>query len=112
LYARLVGDAAHEAVKGVDLADEVAFAETADRRVARHLADRRRLVGRKEGLCAHARRRRRGFAAGVPASDDDDVVGFHAARYSESAAAAEGGLRKGFPRACFSLNPCTDRLSN
>ena len=37
-----VGDAAHEAVERIDLADELPLAQPADRRIAGHGADRRR----------------------------------------------------------------------
>ena len=68
-----VGDPAHQAVERVDLAHQVALAEPADRRVARHLADGRDAVGEQQRARAHARRRRRGLAAGMAAADHDDV---------------------------------------
>ena len=42
LDAGLVGDEAHEAAEGVDLADDLALADAADGGVAGHAADRRR----------------------------------------------------------------------
>ncbi len=45
LDAGPVDGTAHDAVERVDLAHEMPFAEPADRRVARHLADRRPLMG-------------------------------------------------------------------
>ena len=57
LDAGAVGDDAHDAVEGVDLADQMAFAQTADGRVARHLADGLDLVRDQRG--ARARRARR-----------------------------------------------------
>ena len=68
-----VGDPRHQAVEGVDLAHQVALAEAADGRVARHLADRRGAVRDQERPRAHARRGRGGLAAGMAATDDDDV---------------------------------------
>ena len=44
LDAGAIDRAAHEAVERIDLADQMALGETADRRVARHLADRRAAV--------------------------------------------------------------------
>ena len=44
LDARPVDRPAHDAVERIDLAHEMALAEPADRRIARHLADRRPLV--------------------------------------------------------------------
>src|SRR5262249_50989641 len=65
---------AHDAVERVDLAHEMAFAEPADRRVARHLADRRPLVGQEQRLRPEPRGRRSRLAPGMPAADHDDVV--------------------------------------
>ncbi len=70
-----IGHAAHEAVQGVDLAHEMAFAEAADGGVAGHLADGGEAVGEKRGLGAHARGRSGRLAARVAAADDDDVEG-------------------------------------
>ncbi len=75
LDAALVGDAAHEAVERIDLADEVALAKTADGGVAGHRADGRELVGQQRRARAHARGRGRGLTAGVAAANDDDVEG-------------------------------------
>jgi hypothetical protein len=69
-----IGDAAHQPVGGIDLAHQMAFADTANGRVAGHLAQGRALVGEEEGLRPGARRRRRRFAAGMASADDDDVV--------------------------------------
>ena len=69
----LVGDPAHQAVERIDLAHQMALAEPADRRVAGHRADSREPMRDQRGARAHARRRGRGLAAGVPAADHDDV---------------------------------------
>uniref|UniRef100_A0A0N5A6W0 PE-PGRS family protein n=1 Tax=Parastrongyloides trichosuri TaxID=131310 RepID=A0A0N5A6W0_PARTI len=50
LNARHVGQTAHEAVEGVDLADQMALAQTADGRVTAHLADGLELVEGGEDL--------------------------------------------------------------
>ncbi len=73
LDAAAVGDPAHQAVERVDLADQMALAEPADGRIARHRADGRELVGHQRSRRAHARGRGRGLTAGVAAADDDDV---------------------------------------
>ena len=75
LDAALVGDAAHEAVERIDLADEVALAKAADGGVAGHRADGREPMGQQRRARAHARGRSRGLTAGVAAADDDDVEG-------------------------------------
>ena len=69
----MVGDAAHQAVKSVDLPDQMTLAEPADRRIAGHRADGREFVRQQRGLGAHPGRRSRGFAAGVAAADDNNV---------------------------------------
>jgi len=60
LDARPVDRSAHDAVERIDLAHEMGLAEPADRRVARHLADRRPLCG---SAAAYAHRRRATAAA-------------------------------------------------
>ena len=72
-----VSEAPHDAVQRVNLADQMALAQPADGRVAAHLADGVEPLGQQDGARARACRRRRGFTAGVPASDDDDVVRVH-----------------------------------
>ena len=51
----------------------MALAEPADRRIARHRADGRKPMRDQRRARAHARSRRRGFAAGMAATDDDDI---------------------------------------
>ena len=68
-----IGDPAHQAVQRIDLADQMALAEPADRRIAGHRADGREAMRHQRGPGAHARGSRRGFAAGMAAADDDDV---------------------------------------
>ena len=70
-----IGYAAHQAIEGVDFADKVAFAQSADCRVARHLADGGEAVGDESRARAHPGRGGGGFDARVAAADDDDVVG-------------------------------------
>ena len=73
LDSRLVGHAPHEPIESIDLAHQMALAETADCRIARHGAHGGEAVGDEGGRRAEARGRRRGFAAGVPSAHDDDV---------------------------------------
>ena len=49
------------------------FGETADRRVARHLADRHAVVRQQDYPGADPRRRRRRFAAGMPAANHGHI---------------------------------------
>ncbi len=73
LDAAPVRDAAHEPVERIDLADQVALSEPADRRIAGHGTDGREAMGDQRGRRAHSRSGSRRFASGVPATDDDDV---------------------------------------
>jgi hypothetical protein len=66
--------ARHDAVERVDLANEMTLAEPADRRVARHLADRRPLVCEKQRARTEPGSRSSRLAAGVPTPDHCDVV--------------------------------------
>ena len=73
LDARRIGHPAHQPVERIDLADQMALAETADGGIAGHRADGRKAMGHQRRPRTHARRRARGLAAGVAAADDDDV---------------------------------------
>ena len=66
-----IGHLAHQAVEGVDLADQMPLAEPANGRIAGHLADRGEAVGDQRRARTHASRRGRRLAAGMAAADDD-----------------------------------------
>ena len=68
-----VGHPAHQAVQRIDLAHQMALAEPADGRVARHLADGGELVGDQRRARAHAGSGSGGLAAGMAAAHHDDV---------------------------------------
>ena len=70
---RGIRDAAHQPIQRIDLADQMALAETADRGIAGHRTDGRKAMGHQRRRRAHAAGRARGFAAGVASADDDDV---------------------------------------
>ena len=73
LDAAGVGDAAHEAVQGIDFPHQMALAEPANGRIAGHGADGRESVRHQGRFRAHAGAGSRGFTAGMAAADDDDV---------------------------------------
>ena len=73
LNAAGIGDPAHQAVQRIDLADQMALAEAADRRIAGHRADGRKALGDQRRARAHARGRSRGLAAGMAAADDNHI---------------------------------------
>src|SRR5215472_15462232 len=68
LYSGPVNCQAHDAVECIDLAYQMAFAEPADRRVARHLADGRPLVGQEQCRGANPCRGGCRLATGMPAA--------------------------------------------
>ena len=76
LDAGRIGHPPHQPVQRIDLAHQMALAEPADGRVARHLADGGEPVRDERRARAHARRRSRRLAAGMAAADHDDVEGF------------------------------------
>ena len=61
------------AVEGVDLADQVALADTAHGRVARHLANGIGAMGHERHVGANPRCSRCGLGAGMAAADYDNV---------------------------------------
>ncbi len=81
LDAGQIGGARDDAVERVDLAHQMALGEAADRRVARHLADRAMAVRREQRRGAEARRSRGRLAAGMAAADHDHVVAHLPALY-------------------------------
>ena len=78
--ARSIGPA-HHPVQRIDLANEMALGQAADRRIARHLADGFELMGQQQGPRAQPRRGRGRLAAGMTAANDDDVKFAHDALY-------------------------------
>ncbi len=74
LDSGLVGRQAHLAAERVNLADQVALADTADRRVARHLADMVEVEREHQRARTHPGRSQRGFDTGMAGTDDDNVV--------------------------------------
>ena len=68
-----VGNAAHQAVEGIDLAHQVALAEPANSGIARHLADGGEGVRDKCRTRAHAGSRGRRLTAGMAAAHNDHV---------------------------------------
>ena len=77
LDAGLVRHPGHQAVERVDLAHQMAFAEPADRRIARHRADGGEPVRDQRGSRAHAGGSGRRLAARVSTANDDNVEGNH-----------------------------------
>ena len=71
-----VGDTAHLTAKGVDLLDELALGEAADRGIAGHERERIEVDVEQKGLAAHPGRREGRLAARMTPSDDDDIIFF------------------------------------
>ena len=84
LDAAGIGDAAHQAVERVDLADQMAFAEPADGGIAGHGADGGEAMGDQRRARAHARGGGRRLTAGMAAADDNHIeTGVHR-KFSEA----------------------------
>ena len=75
-----VGGARHQPVENVQLAHEMAFADPADRRVARHLPDIFGAESQQADARAAAGRSGGRLAAGMAGADDQNVE--HARRLS------------------------------
>ena len=73
LDSRLIRDPAHQAIQRIDFADQMPLTEPTNRRIARHLADRRGLVGDQRRSSTHARARSRSLTARMPAADNNDI---------------------------------------
>ena len=67
-----VGIAAHFAAEGIQLTDQVAFGEAADRRIAGHACQGVESRSNERGFDAHPGGGERRLAAGVAAADHDD----------------------------------------
>ena len=72
-----VGGAAHQPVKGINLAHKMPLAQTADGRVATHGADGVQVERDERHACAHAGGNSGGLYAGMAAADHDDVKMLH-----------------------------------
>ena len=71
---RLVGDPSHLPAQGVDLLDELALGQTADRRVAGHQGNGIEVDVEQERFAPHPRRREGRLAARMPSPDDNDII--------------------------------------
>ncbi len=71
---RAIGRPRHQAAEGVDLLHQVALADTADRRVAAHLADGLDVVRQQQRARAAACRRQGRLGAGMAAAHHDHVI--------------------------------------
>jgi hypothetical protein len=77
LDAAAIGDPPHQAVQGIDLADQMSFAQASDGRVARHRTNGGKAMGQQGGGGAHPRSSRGRFAPGMATADNDDVERNH-----------------------------------
>ena len=73
LDAAFVRGQRHRTAHRVNFLDQVALANTANRRVAAHLAQGFNVVAQQQGFAAHARRSQRRFGSGMAATDNDHV---------------------------------------
>ncbi len=73
LDAGFVGGGGHGATQRIDLADQMALADAADRRVAAHRPERVEIVRQQQRARTRPCRGQRSFGAGMTAADDDDI---------------------------------------
>src|SRR5688500_500723 len=84
----------HDAAERVDFADDCSLRDSADRRVARHLANALQRAGYEAYRRASASRRDRRLSTGVAGSDDDDLaLRFQRGHWSHHAEKVLSGLR-------------------
>src|SRR5205085_4955079 len=88
-----VGGARDQAVESIDLANQVALAQSTDCRVAAHRSDRRRIERHQGDARAHASRDGRRLTTGVTPAYDDDIEFPHwTSRYSTPRLASKTAL--------------------
>src|SRR6185437_2071662 len=71
--AGFIGSLRHGATQRIDLLDKMALANAADRRIATHLPESFERMSQQQCGCTHPRRSKRGFGAGMPTADDDNI---------------------------------------
>ena len=74
LQAGHIGRLAHLAAQRVNLASEMAFGQSADGRIAGHLADGVGIDGQQQRRATHPRRGQRRFDSGMAGPDDNHVI--------------------------------------
>ncbi len=87
LDARLVGRRRHRTTQGIDLLDQMALADAADRGIAGHRAKGFDVVREQQRARTGTRRREGGFGAGMAAANHDHIKGrgkLHWLRSSEN----------------------------
>jgi len=73
LNATFIGGQGHGATQGVNFFDQVAFANTANGRVAAHLTQGLDVVRQQECFATHARRRQGSLGSRVATANDDHI---------------------------------------
>ena len=76
LQARHIRGFSHLPAKSVNFPRQVTLCETANGRIAGHLADGVRVDRQQQSRAAHARRRQGGLDTGVPAPNHDHIILF------------------------------------
>ena len=84
MHSRIVGGAADQAIKGINLTHQMAFAQAANGWVARHRPDHVLVKAHQRDSQAHARANRRRLCASVATTYNNDVeIGCHCSRIYE-----------------------------
>ncbi len=92
LDAAGITDPAHQTIEGIDFADQMALAETADRGIAGHRTDGREAMSDQRGSRTHSGRRGSGFTAGVAAANHDDIEALSLCSHGRTSSSEAGKL--------------------
>jgi hypothetical protein len=71
-----IDNAPHDSAQGVDLTNQMTFADAADRGVAGHLPDEIQVESQQRRVGAEPRSSGRSFTTSVAASDNNDIKNF------------------------------------
>ena len=72
-----IGSARDDPVKGINLAHQVPFAQSSNRRIAAHRSNRIKIETHQRNMRTHPRSRSRSFDPGMAPADNDDIELLH-----------------------------------
>ena len=100
LDAGFIGRGSHGATQGIELLDQMTFADATDRRVATHLAKGLDIVSQQQGAATHPGCGQGGLSPGVTAADHDDVEFLRVLQWLHL------GMSGVARRSCAAIKPC------
>ena len=87
-----IGRARDQTVEGIDFANEMALAQSTDRRIAAHRADGGKIEAHQCNTRTHARRDRSRLHTGMAAANNDDVERMHGSALQEQRIPVKAGV--------------------